>query len=84
MLPRPIDRMERIVLGHKNKVFSVDFAVIDYTASERIKYVYRLEGFDPDWIYADKQRTAGYMNLPPRRIYPAGALDQCRRYVGGQ
>lgn len=31
---------------------------------ENIQYAYRLEGFDKEWNYVDKQRTATYTNLP--------------------
>ncbi len=31
---------------------------------ENIRYAYRLHGFDKEWNYVDKQRTATYTNLP--------------------
>jgi signal transduction histidine kinase/DNA-binding response OmpR family regulator len=31
---------------------------------ENILYAYKLEGFDQDWNYAQKQRVANYTNLP--------------------
>ncbi|MDB6042039.1 MAG: two-component system sensor protein [Gammaproteobacteria bacterium] len=45
---------------------------IDYTATSlsipsRVRFKYRLEGFDPDWREAGEQRTAYYNNLPPGR-----------------
>src|SRR5882762_3659159 len=39
---------------------------MDLTAPEKSKYAYRLEGFDPDWVYTDwKNRNATYTNLKP-------------------
>ena len=31
---------------------------------ENIRYAYRLRGFDKEWNYVDRQRTATYTNLP--------------------
>jgi diguanylate cyclase (GGDEF)-like protein len=45
---------------------SVEFAALDYTAAQSLRYAYRLEGFDRDWISADAaHRIATYTNLPP-------------------
>jgi diguanylate cyclase (GGDEF)-like protein len=45
---------------------AVEFAALDYSAPERNRYAYRLEGFDADWIDSDaSRRLAAYNNLPP-------------------
>ena len=45
---------------------SVEFSALDYSAPERNRYAYQLEGYDSSWIYADwRHRTAAYTNLPP-------------------
>ena len=48
------------------KSFAVGFAALDYSAPERLRYAYRLEGFDDSWneTSAD-QRFAAYTNVPP-------------------
>ena len=44
----------------------VEFAALDYSAPERLRYAYRLEGFDHDWVVTDAgRRVAAYTNLPP-------------------
>ncbi|HMA48406.1 MAG TPA: triple tyrosine motif-containing protein, partial [Magnetospirillaceae bacterium] len=46
--------------------FQVEFAALDYASPEKIRYAYRLVGFDPDWIQTDSDhRVAAYTNLPP-------------------
>ncbi len=46
--------------------FEVQFAALDFSASERIRYAYRLEGYEQSWIEADSdRRVASYTNLPP-------------------
>jgi diguanylate cyclase (GGDEF)-like protein len=45
---------------------TLEFAALDYTAPERNRYAYKLDGFDPDWISAGRtQRVVRYTNLPP-------------------
>jgi len=45
---------------------AVEFAALDYSAPERNRYAYRLDGFDPDWIETEpSRRLAAYTNLPP-------------------
>ncbi|MCR9251298.1 MAG: methyl-accepting chemotaxis protein [bacterium] len=58
--------LEKLELNHKQNVFEIQFASLDYTTPSRNKYKYKLEPFDDDWIIAGAdQRRATYMNLPP-------------------
>jgi ligand-binding sensor domain-containing protein/signal transduction histidine kinase len=43
----------------------VHFTAISFGAPERIRFRYRLEGFDPGWVDAESRREAYYTNLPP-------------------
>jgi diguanylate cyclase (GGDEF)-like protein len=46
--------------------FSVEFSLLDFTAPERNRYAYWLEGYDKDWREVDTtHRSAGYTNLSP-------------------
>jgi diguanylate cyclase (GGDEF)-like protein len=46
----------------------VEFSAIDFSAPERNRYAYKLEGFDQDWVDTDaSRRLAAYTNLPPGR-----------------
>ncbi len=49
--------------GAGNLEFS--YAAIDLRSSSGIKFRYRLEGFDRDWVEAGSRRVAYYTNLPP-------------------
>jgi len=45
---------------------SVEFSAFDYSAPQALRYEYRLEGYDRDWIDADAQhRVAIYTHLAP-------------------
>jgi len=55
-----------LVLGPADSGFEADFAALDYSAPDRLRYAYRLEGFDRDWVAADsRRRVAAYTNLAP-------------------
>ena len=66
LLQRSLSHLQGIDLKYKENVFSIEFASLDYSNSSRDKYAYMLEGFNPDWLYADgNQRRATYTNLDP-------------------
>nr|MBP6671958.1 hypothetical protein [Bacteroidota bacterium] len=44
---------------------SFEYAALDYSASERNKYSYMLEGVDADWSRPGTRRFASYPNLSP-------------------
>jgi signal transduction histidine kinase/ligand-binding sensor domain-containing protein/CheY-like chemotaxis protein len=41
------------------------FAGLSFVAPEKVKFKYKLEGFDQDWVNAENLRTAYYTNIPP-------------------
>ena len=43
------------------------YAGLSYTTPERVRFRYRLDGFDNDWVDAGSRRVAYYTNLPPRQ-----------------
>jgi PAS domain S-box-containing protein len=45
----------------------VHYAGLSYLVPERVRFRYRLEGFDTGWIDAGTRRAAYYTNLPPGR-----------------
>lgn len=64
ILDKHISRMNKIVLNHKQNVFSLDFVGLAYDAPQRTNYAYKLEGFDKEWNYVGNFRRASYSNLP--------------------
>ena len=45
--------------------FEFHYAGLSFIAPQKIRFRYKLEGFDRDWIDAGSRRTAYYTNLPP-------------------
>lgn len=53
-----------INLKYDQNGFSISFAALDYSESERMHYYYKLDGFDQYWIDAHNNKEAYYANLP--------------------
>ncbi len=54
-----------INLNYNQNYFSFDFIALNFINPQKIKYSYKLEGFDRDWIYSPKRKFASYTNLEP-------------------
>ena len=63
MEQRNIFGKKKIELTYKDYFFSIHFTALDFTNPEKIKYLYKLEGFDLNWKSAGKERIATYTNL---------------------
>jgi signal transduction histidine kinase/ligand-binding sensor domain-containing protein len=55
----------RIPAGHEH--FQFDYAGLSFTAPQKVRYRYMLEGFDQGWTEAGARRTAYYTNIRPGR-----------------
>lgn len=44
----------------------IDYAGLSFSDSDKVKYRYKLEGYDEDWVEAGNRRQAFYSNLRPR------------------
>ena len=47
--------------------FEFRYTALSFVAPEKVRFRYRLEGFDDDWIDGGAARSAAYTNLPPGR-----------------
>ncbi len=55
-----------VILSPGANSVAVEFAALDYSAPQRNRYAYRLDGFDSDWTETEpNRRLAAYTNLPP-------------------
>ncbi len=64
-LKRNINFTDRIVLHHKQSVFTIEFAAIDYNATRKNQYRYMLKGLDEDWVEVGNRNYVTYTNLKP-------------------
>jgi signal transduction histidine kinase/DNA-binding response OmpR family regulator/ligand-binding sensor domain-containing protein len=64
VLKQTIETTKAITLTHLQDILSLEFSSLDFTAPERNKYRYQLEGIDKDWIESGTRRSATYLHLP--------------------
>jgi len=63
-LNKDISYTDEIELNYSDKVFSLEFAALNYTHPQKCQYQYKLEGFDDNWYFTDSdQRFVSYTNL---------------------
>ena len=53
----------KVPAGHNH--FQFDYAGVSFTAPQKVRYRYMLEGFDHQWTEAGARRSAYYTNIPP-------------------
>ena len=53
----------QVNLNHKHKVVTFEFSGIQFIAPTLCNYYYKLQGFDEEWMLADKNRSITYTNL---------------------
>ena len=64
-LETPLTKVSEIELSSEDPVVTFEFAALDFTAPERNRHQYRLDGFDDEWHDATQGRRATYTNLDP-------------------
>lgn len=65
-LAKPIYELNELILSPKDYFFSFEFAALDYTAPQKNRYAYKMDGLDDDWISTDSdKRFASYTTLSP-------------------
>jgi signal transduction histidine kinase/ligand-binding sensor domain-containing protein/CheY-like chemotaxis protein len=52
-----------LALAHDDKLVTLQFAALDFVSPANNRYLYRLEGFDLDWVDAGRLHRATYTNL---------------------
>jgi signal transduction histidine kinase/ligand-binding sensor domain-containing protein/CheY-like chemotaxis protein/AraC-like DNA-binding protein len=58
--------LDHVKLKYNDNVFAIEFAALNYFNPGKVKYQYKMEGFDKTWINADNNiRKATYTNLDP-------------------
>ena len=59
-----VPEAKTLTLPVHNMSFAFRFAAMNYQLQHRIHYQYMLEGYDKDWVNADKTRMASYNGVP--------------------
>lgn len=61
--PTAFDQLVRIAPGLEN--FEIGYTALSFVNSEHVKFKYKLDGLDRDWVDAGARRTAYYSHVPP-------------------
>ena len=82
ILSTSISETEKLTFTHKQNVFTLEFAALNYVNSENNLYTYKLEGFNEDWNEPSTDRTATYTNLNPgdytlriKKVFPGNVNE---------
>lgn len=65
LLQENIDEAIAVTLKHKENVITFEYSSINYFTLGNNQYAYYLEGFEHDWNYVGKKKSATYTNLSP-------------------
>jgi len=64
---KPVESHDLPCFPHRSETLEFHFTALDFQAPEKIRFKYRLEGRDEEFVYLplDAERTARYVNLAP-------------------
>jgi hypothetical protein len=65
VLGGPMEKVQQIVLTHRQNIFSIDFAAIHFSDPDGNILQYMLEGYENTWREPGTEKTAYYFNIPP-------------------
>jgi PAS domain S-box-containing protein len=57
---------ENLALPSLTRDLEIDYTALSFVAPQKVRFRYKLEGWDRDWQDAGTRRQAFYSNLPPR------------------
>ena len=61
----PIQLNERVELPPGKERYEFYYTAMSFAAPEKVRFKYKLEGFDKDWVAAGAERVALYTHIPP-------------------
>jgi diguanylate cyclase (GGDEF)-like protein len=61
-----VNTLKQLALSSVQRNMRLEFAALDFSAPQNLRYRYQLEGYDADWVnVTDEERLAIYTGLPP-------------------
>ena len=62
---RAVPHDSRVILSPGARKFEFHYAALTYLAPEKVRFKFKLENFERDWVDAGSRREAYYTNVPP-------------------
>jgi len=63
----PLSAQASLEIGPEHTRFAFQYAGLSFVAPQKVRFRYKLDGVDRDWVDAGTRRTAYYTNIPPGR-----------------
>ncbi|MBQ8989939.1 MAG: helix-turn-helix domain-containing protein [Prevotella sp.] len=87
VLPQALNETNKLELGHNQNTFTIKFAAGNYNQSERLQFMYWMEGKDEDWRNGNalthgvtfKDLSSGQYTLHVKAISAEGAVSNQER-----
>ena len=89
ILTQALNETNHVVLGHDQNTFTIKFAAGNYNQSERLQFMYWMEGKDEDWRNGNalthgvtfKDLSSGHYTLHVKAISAEGAVSNQERAI---
>ncbi|MFY0689361.1 MAG: hypothetical protein JXQ90_19475 [Cyclobacteriaceae bacterium] len=65
VLNQSIEHTEHITLNHEQKILTFDYFASNLLEADKNEYLYKLEGFNDEWISNENETSITYTNLDP-------------------
>ncbi len=66
ILPKALNELDKVVLDYSQNVFTITFASDNYNLPEKMQYMYKLDGFNDDWLICKaSMHRVTFTNLAP-------------------
>jgi signal transduction histidine kinase/ligand-binding sensor domain-containing protein/DNA-binding response OmpR family regulator len=62
---RPVSAFAPVNVAAGVREIAIEYTALSFTEPNRLRFKYKLEGYDQDWVDAETRRTVSYINLPP-------------------
>ncbi len=62
---RQLSAKPDVVIRYNHNAFDITFSALDFSEFEQIRYAYKLEGFDKDWVRINNRHNAYFAHIPP-------------------
>lgn len=62
---RPVLTDRPIQLNYNENFLNIQFTCLLFHCNNQVKYAYKMDGIDENWVYCNLKRNASYTNLPP-------------------
>jgi len=65
VLHSSINTTQQLILPYNQRMFTFEFAALDFSSPEKNHFRYKMSGFDHDWVDGGNRHEATYTNLDP-------------------